>query len=99
MKMFGMVQKKLQRDTLIPTTNVFLSDTDFEQSNQDDSTEQMVIVLAVSGVALVAIFVTVVIVVMLLRGRYHSSEQTKTLAPGTPTRTHAWGDVGMRTDT
>lgn len=57
------------------------------------------IVLAVSGVALVAIFVTVVIVVMLLRGRSHSSEQTKILAPGTPTRTHAWSDVGMRTDT
>ncbi|KAL9952417.1 hypothetical protein ACROYT_G039667 [Oculina patagonica] len=74
-------------------------DTDFEQNTQDESTEHMVIVLAVSGVALVAIFITVVIVVMLLRNRSHSSEQTKILAPGSPTRAHAWSDAGMHADT
>lgn len=59
----------------------------------------MVIVLAVSGVALVAIFITVVIVVMLLRNRSQSSEQKKILAPGTPTRAHVWSDVRMHADT
>lgn len=79
---------------------VSFSDTFADQSNQDDFTEQMVIVLALSGVALITIFITVVFAVILMRRRSPSSgEQTKILAPGTPTRTHAWRDVGTHTET
>lgn len=56
---------------------------------------QMVIVLALSGVALITLVVTVATVVVLMRNRSPSTgDHTKILAPGTPTRTHAWLDVG-----
>ena len=83
----------------ILTAKFFLSDTDVAQNNQDDSTDEMVIILAVSGVALVAIFITVIIVVLLLHNRSHSPEKTMIIVPGTPTSAHTWKDVDQRTDT
>jgi len=68
-----------------------------DQSNQDghDISKQMVIVLVLSGVALITLVVTVATVVVLIRNRSPSTgDHTKILAPGTPTRTHAWLDVG-----
>lgn len=55
----------------------------------------MVIVLTLGGVALITLVVATVTVVVLMRKRSPSnSDHTKILAPGTPTRTHAWLDVG-----
>ena len=55
----------------------------------------MVIVLVLSGVALITLVVTTAIVVVVMRKRSLSAgDHTKILAPGTPTRTHAWHDVG-----
>lgn len=55
----------------------------------------MVIVLTLGGVALITLVVAIVTVVVLMRKRSPSnSDHTKILAPGTPTRTHAWLDVG-----
>jgi len=66
-----------------------------DQSNQGDTTEQMVIVLALGVAALITLVVTIATVVVLMRKRSPSnSDHTKILAPGTPTRTHTWLDVG-----
>lgn len=66
-----------------------------DQVNQGDVTEQLVIVLVLSGVALITLVVTIVTVVVVMRNRSPSTgDHTKILAPGTPTRTHAWLDVG-----
>jgi len=55
----------------------------------------MVIVLALGVAALITLVVTIATVVVLMRKRSPSnSDHTKILAPGTPTRTHAWLDVG-----
>lgn len=74
---------------------VSFSETLSDQINQDDISEQMVIVLVLSGVALITLVVTIAIVVVVMRKRSLSAgDHTKILAPGTPTRTHAWHDVG-----
>jgi len=67
-----------------------------DQSNQGDTTEQLVIVLALGGIALITLVVTIVIVVLFMMRKRSSSkgDHTKILAPGTPTRTHAWLDAG-----
>ena len=79
---------------------VSFSDISADQSNQDDSTKQLAIVLALSGVALITLVVAIATVVVVMRSRSASKgDHAKILAPGTPTRTHAWLDVSaMRTE-
>ena len=72
--------------TPLSICNYFVSFSDIfaDQSNQGDTTEQLVIVLALGGVALITLVVTIAtVVVFIMRKRSSSNgDHTKILAPG-----------------